>query len=113
MVGGERIEIKVTDSSHLPAASEMLGRIAVGDLTGDDRPRTVVAPVSDGVKQLAELLKNFEAAGIGVSEAVLRRPTLDDVFLALTGASTESREVEEPQLALESGRRGRGRGLPS
>ncbi|MCY3539445.1 MAG: ATP-binding cassette domain-containing protein [Acidimicrobiia bacterium] len=113
MVGGERIEIKVTDSAHLPAASEMLGRIAVGDLTGDDRPRTVVAPVSDGVKQLAELLKNFEAAGIGVSEAVLRRPTLDDVFLALTGASTESREVEEPQLALESGRRGRGRGLPS
>ncbi|MYD04228.1 MAG: ATP-binding cassette domain-containing protein [Acidimicrobiia bacterium] len=113
MVGGERIEIKVTDSAHLPAASEMLGRIAVGDLTGDDRPRTVVAPVSDGVKQLADLLKNFEAAGIGVSEAVLRRPTLDDVFLALTGASTESREVEEPQLALESGRRGRGRGLPS
>ena len=106
MVGGERIEIKVADREDLPAAHEVLGRVAVGELQGDERSRTVVAPVTGGARELAGVLQLFESNEVPVSEVVLRRPTLDDVFLALTGASAESREqTSEP---AKPGRRGRG-----
>ncbi|WP_420612906.1 ATP-binding cassette domain-containing protein [Candidatus Spongiisocius sp.] len=106
MVGGERIGIKVTDRDDLPAVYELLGRVAVGDLQREERSRTVVAPVSGGARELAAVLQAFEDHQLRISEAVLRRPTLDDVFLALTGASAESRE-KTPESA-KPGRRGRG-----
>ena len=106
MVGGERIEIKVIDRDDLPAAHEILGGAAVGELQGDERSRTVVAPVSGGAQQLAEVLQVFESNQVRISEVVLRRPTLDDVFLALTGASAESRE--QTPAPAKPGRRGRG-----
>ena len=106
MVGGERIEIKVIDRDDLPAAHEILGGAAVGELQGDERSRTVVAPVSGGARQLAEVLQVFESNQVRISEVVLRRPTLDDVFLALTGASAESRE--QTPAPAKPGRRGRG-----
>ena len=106
MVGGERIAIKVTNRDDLPAAHEILGRAAVGELQGDERSRTVVAPVSGGTRELAEVLEAFESHRVRISEVVLRRPTLDDVFLALTGASAES--SEQTPAAAKPGRRGRG-----
>ena len=48
MVGGERIAVKVSDRDDLPQAHEILGRVAVGELQGEERSRTVVAPVSGG-----------------------------------------------------------------
>ena len=105
MVGGERIEIKVIDRDDLPAAHEILDGAAVGELQGDERSRTVVAPVSGGAQQLAEVLQVFESNQVRISEVVLRRPTLDDVFLALTGASAESRE--QTPAPAKPGRRGR------
>lgn len=106
MVGGERIVIKVTDRDDLPAAHEILGRAAVGELQGDERSRTVVAPVSGGTRELAGVLETFESHRVRISEVVLRRPTLDDVFLALTGASAES--GEDTPAPAKPGRRGRG-----
>ena len=106
MVGGERIAIKVTNHDDLPAAHEILGRAAVGELQGDERSRTVVAPVSGGTRELSGVLEVFENHRIRISEVVLRRPTLDDVFLALTGASAES--GEETPAPAKPGRRGRG-----
>ncbi|MCY4622364.1 MAG: ATP-binding cassette domain-containing protein [bacterium] len=106
MVGGERIAIKVTNRDDLPAAHEILGRAAVGELQGDERSRTVVAPVSGGTGELAEVLAAFESQRVRISEVVLRRPTLDDVFLALTGASAES--GEQTPAPAKPGRKGRG-----
>ena len=89
LVGGERLELKVMDPESLAAAREVLGRVAVGELQDDERPRVVVAPVSGGTPVLARVLADLETGGIVVSDVVLRRPTLDDVFLTLTGHATE------------------------
>jgi len=89
LVGGERLEVKVTDAETLPATREVLARVAVGELQDDERPRVVVAPVSGGAPVLARVLEDLDTEGIEVSDVVLRRPTLDDVFLALTGHVTQ------------------------
>ena len=106
MVGGERIEVKVTDRDDLARAREILSRVAVGELQGDERLRRVVAPVSGGPQELAEVLDALQDQEVAVSEVVLRRPTLDDVFLALTGAAAGSEE-DDPAPAA-AGRWGRG-----
>lgn len=89
LVGGERLEVKVTDAGYLPAAREILQRVAVGELQDDERPRVIVAPVSGGAPVLARVLADFESTDVQVSDVVLRRPTLDDVFLVLTGNVTQ------------------------
>ena len=89
LVGGERLEVKVTDAETLPATREVLAKVAVGELQDDERPRVVVAPVSGGAPVLARVLDDLDTEGIEVSDVVLRRPTLDDVFLALTGHATQ------------------------
>ena len=104
MVGGERIELKVRLPESVQAARDVLGRVAVGELHDDERPRVVVAPVSGGARVLASVLAELEAEDVEVSEVVLRRPTLDDVFLALTGHATEPEE-DRPK-ATTTGRRG-------
>ena len=104
MVGGERIEVKVTVPEALPGARDVLARVAVGELQGDDRPRVVVAPISGGAPVLARVLRDLDANGIEVSDVVLRRPTLDDVFLALTGHATDS----DGDLSQPVARKGRG-----
>ena len=103
LVGGERLEVKVTVSEMLPAAREVLARVAVGELQDDDRPRVVVAPVSGGAPILARVLADLDAERIEVSEVVLRRPTLDDVFLALTGQATEQQEDPSKPAAKKRG----------
>ena len=92
LVGGERIEVKVKVTEKVPAAREVLDRVAVGELHDDERPRVVVAPITGGAQVLARVLADLEAEDVEVSEVVLRRPTLDDVFLALTGHATEPEE---------------------
>ena len=98
LVGGERLEVRVTDTESLPAGREVLARVAVGELQDDERPRVVVAPVSGGTQVLARVLAYLEAGGIEVSDVVLRRPTLDDVFLALTGHATRPDEDRTEQV---------------
>ena len=105
LVGGERIEVKVTVAEALPAAREVLGRVAVGELQDDDRPRVVVAPVSGGAPVLARVLSDLDTERIEVSDVVLRRPTLDDVFLALTGHATEQeKDRSKPATAKRRGK---------
>ena len=96
LVGGERLEVKVKDSDSIPAAREVLSRVAVGELQDDERPRVVVAPVSGGAPVLAGVLADLDTEGIEVSDVVLRRPTLDDVFLVLTGHATQPAKQSKP-----------------
>ncbi|MDE0169903.1 MAG: ATP-binding cassette domain-containing protein [bacterium] len=104
LVGGERIEVKVKVSENVPAAREVLGRVAVGELHDDERPRVVVAPITGGARVLARVLADLEAEEVEVSDVVLRRPTLDDVFLTLTGQATEP--VEDPSKTATARKRG-------
>ena len=93
MVGGERIEVTVSDAADVPRTEEILAGYAVGEIRIDARTRSLVAPISGGASMFTRALRNIDDAGIGVNDVGLRRPTLDDVFLSLTG------HVAEPQQA--------------
>jgi ABC-2 type transport system ATP-binding protein len=88
-VGGERLEITVDDGSQLAAARQLLEPLGVGKATVDDHRRSLLMPVSGGAAVLTDALRRLDAAHIVLDDVGLRRPTLDDVFLSLTGHPTE------------------------
>ncbi len=88
-VGGERIEVIVGDPSELDRARSEAEGIGIGAPWVDRGDRRLVIPVSSGSNDLIEFLRRLDRAGIHVSDIGLRRPTLDDVFLQLTGHSAE------------------------
>jgi ABC-2 type transport system ATP-binding protein len=88
-VGGERIDVVVTSLDALGAAAAAV-RAAAGtdpDVEPDDRRVTVAAP--DGAASLTAVVRELDAAGVELTDIGLRRPTLDDVFLRLTGRHAE------------------------
>jgi len=92
-VGGERLEV-VVESAHIAKTMQIVG--AVSGLTPllDEGIRMISVPVSTGTAALFEVLKSLDDAGIHALDVGLKRPSLDDVFLALTGHSAEKKEVE-------------------
>ncbi|MGF1648420.1 MAG: ATP-binding cassette domain-containing protein [Kineosporiaceae bacterium] len=84
-VGGERLELVIAHGGEVRRACEELGSIALGTIGTDEHTRQVTVPVTGGAKILVEALRRLDAAGIEVLDAGVRRPTLDDVFLTLTG----------------------------
>lgn len=102
-IGGDRIEVVLLTPESVSGAVAALSTVASGEPSVDDLH--VSAPVTGGSTVLVSAIRALDAEGIEVSDLVLRRPTLDDVFLALTGHVAE--EVE-PQ-AGKRGRRARAR----
>jgi len=94
-VGGERLEVTVTDAATLEDASRMLAPLGVSAPVLERHQRTMLMPVSGGVSVLREALRMLDESSLGVDDAGLRRPTLDDVFLTLTGHAAE----EEPKAS--------------
>jgi ABC-2 type transport system ATP-binding protein len=88
-VGGERIEITVTSLDAVDRAREILGRVSDRGAQIQQRARTLAAPITGGPPVFREVLRSLEEAGIALYDVGLRRPTLDDVFLALTGHAAE------------------------
>jgi ABC-2 type transport system ATP-binding protein len=84
-VGGERIEVVVHRRDEIARAMEVLARDTHGECTVDEHTRKVTVPASGGSKTLVQVVRDFDEAGITIDDIALRRPTLDDVFLALTG----------------------------
>ncbi len=103
MVGGERIEITVASSHDLPRTREVMERFAVGDLVCQERNRKVTVPVSGGAAVLTEALRALDRAEIALHDVGLRRPTLNDVFLTLTGHAAEPNgNHKQPQEGLDA-----------
>jgi ABC-2 type transport system ATP-binding protein len=100
--GGERLELVVTDVSEVPLATKVLAEVGAEEPTADDQSRKVGVLVDTGSKALVEALRRLDIEGVGVLDVGLHRPTLDDVFLSLTGHAAEEEPVDEPK-----GRRGR------
>ncbi len=88
-VGGERVELVVEASSDVAAARSALAQLATGDVHVDEHTRRVTAPVTGGAGVLMRVLRLLDTAAVTVLDVGLRRPTLDDVFLQLTGHATE------------------------
>ena len=97
-VGGERLQLVVHDRDRLADAAAILARLALAPPSVDERTRELLAPVSGGAKLLVEAVRELDTAGIAVDDLALRRPTLDDVFLTLTGKAAEDADTgEEPK----------------
>jgi ABC-2 type transport system ATP-binding protein len=88
-VGGERLEVIVERGDGLRDAARVLERHAHGDVRVDAGRRYVGATVAGGAGLLAAVVRDLDAAGVLVEELGLHRPTLDDVFLTLTGHAAE------------------------
>ncbi|MFC5679003.1 ATP-binding cassette domain-containing protein [Aeromicrobium endophyticum] len=87
--GGERIEVLLNDGTQRDDAARILASVAVGEVQIGDNERELTAPVDGGVPQLRTVLSELDAHGIDVLDVGLRRPTLDDVFLSLTGRAAD------------------------
>jgi len=94
-IGGERVELVVESVEHLAAVKETLVRVAVGDVVIDEQSRRVTAPVAGGSGALIDVLRSLDGA-VTILDVGLRRPTLDDVFLALTGHATAAERNGAP-----------------
>ena len=89
MVGGERIEVTVANPHDVPTAQGILAELAVGEVRAADHGPTLTAPITGGAPVLTEALRRLDADGVALRDVGLRRPTLDDVFLSLTGHVAE------------------------
>ena len=87
--GGERVEIVVHDAELLGTATEIARGFSKGEPTVVRHTRRVTVPVAGGAKLLAEIIRELDARGVEIDDIGLRRPTLDDVFLTLTGHAAE------------------------
>ncbi|TQK68758.1 MULTISPECIES: ATP-binding cassette domain-containing protein [unclassified Nocardioides] len=98
--GGQRIEVVLTSAADTEAAARVLDQVAVGEVQVTGGGRELAAAVGDeAAGDLLRVLQGFERDAVKVLDVGLRRPTLDDVFLTLTGHDshdgTETTEVEQ------------------
>jgi len=99
-IGGERVELVLTNSDDLAPTQTMLGGFSVGDdVIVDTQTRRLTAAVTGGADTLRQVLQRLSDANIGVVDVGLRRPTLDDVFLTLTGHTAEEGVASEGEAS--------------
>ncbi|XVV39509.1 DUF4162 domain-containing protein [Streptomyces sp. CA-100214] len=88
LVGGDRVEVVVAERADLARAVKVVARVCEGEPEADEETLRVHAPVTDRVSALTEVARTLQDEGVAVEDIGLRRPSLDDVFLRLTGHRT-------------------------
>ena len=88
-VGGERLELTVAHKADINDAVQALHQYSISEIQIDFDHRNISVPVTQGSQILAAVVRDLDAAQIAMDDLALRRPTLDDVFLALTGRAAE------------------------
>jgi ABC-2 type transport system ATP-binding protein len=95
-VGGERLEVTLADTAQVRTAIDALTPIA-----GDEPPtcseRLVSMPLQRDRGGIAEAVRRLDDAGVGIEDIALRRPTLDDVFISLTGHAAEEEPADDEE----------------
>jgi len=96
-VGGERIEVVSHDPADLARAARLLA--PGGTAAIEEHTRRITIAADGGAAQLVDVVRRLGEAGIKIDDIALRRPTLDDVFLALTGHIAEELPEGEEEAA--------------
>jgi ABC-2 type transport system ATP-binding protein len=97
-VGGEHLEVVVSPGADVATAARVLQRFGTGAVAVDAESRRISVPITAFPGFLSQVVRSLDDQGVQIDEALIQRPTLDDVFLALTGhAATE--------IAVEAGGR--------
>jgi ABC-2 type transport system ATP-binding protein len=84
-VGGERIELTLARGADLDAAAAALAPHVDGSVRVEAETRHISGAAAQGARRMVDVVRDFDAAGIAIEDLAVRRPTLDDVFLTLTG----------------------------
>jgi len=105
-IGGERLELTVSNASELPATEAVLRKVGLGEPSIDDSAKAASIAVQGGSAVLIDALRQLDTAGVVVKDVGIRRPTLDDVFLSLTGHAAEDAAESSDDVAKPT-RRGR------
>ena len=92
-MAADYIDITVADPHRVSEASELLLPLSTGALQTDELHGLVVVAVKNGAKSIAEVVHILEGAEIEIDELNLRRPSLDDVFLSITGKAIAEEEI--------------------
>ncbi|WP_371498830.1 ATP-binding cassette domain-containing protein [Kitasatospora sp. NBC_00374] len=108
-IGGERVEVVVHDRADVTEAVAALAPYAKGDPAVEKNTRKITVPVSGGAKVLADVIRELDARSIEIDDIGLRRPTLDDVFLSLTGHVTEAETDNGEGQPTAKGRKSHGK----
>src|SRR5690606_30779998 len=96
-VGGERLEVTLADGTSTDTAIDALVPLS------DERPKcengVLAMPLDRDRGGIVEAVRALDSAGVGIDDIAVRRPTLDDVFITLTGHAGEPQEDGEEQQA--------------
>jgi ABC-2 type transport system ATP-binding protein len=104
-VGGDRIEIVVELTDDVSKAAVAIAEFGSAPAITEDLTKTILLPVAGGSTAIVNIVRKLDENQISIADIALRRPTLDDVFLSLTGHATENTEENS-----EPTKRRRGRG---
>jgi ABC-2 type transport system ATP-binding protein len=95
--GGEnQVKMRLTDRAQTSRAAELLSEIAQGKVNQNDDMGEISFPALEGTSVLADIVRRLDENGIELAELGLTQPTLDDVFLSITGHTAEE-EADKDQ----------------
>jgi ABC-2 type transport system ATP-binding protein len=106
-VGGDRIEIVVDSAEDVSKAAIVISEFGSAPAITEDLTKTILLPVAGGSTAIVNIVRKLDENNIAIADISLRRPTLDDVFLSLTGHVTEKTEEVAGPAKGRRGRRGR------
>ena len=95
MIGGERLEVTLGDASQAGAAVSALTEISSEEPKSIDG--TVSVPLDRERTSISDAVRRLDSAGVEVEDLAVRRPTLDDVFISLTGHAAEEPDDDEEE----------------
>jgi ABC-2 type transport system ATP-binding protein len=101
--GDTHVKLKLTDRSKIQEAIEVLRELGKKDIHGDPETGEISLPAVGGTSILADVVRRMDAAGISLAELGLKQPTLDDVFLSLTGHTAEKENEKDTDSKAPAG----------
>jgi ABC-2 type transport system ATP-binding protein len=105
--GRDVIEVRVHDADDISRAAEAIGALKAGAVQTDPQRRLVTVDVQRGTQRLAEAVRLLDSGQVAIAELTLRRPTLDEIFLSLTGQKANTNATNHAD-GMESGSQDRG-----
>jgi ABC-2 type transport system ATP-binding protein len=94
-VGGDRLQLRLATPATSNRAAELVADLGSSAPQLDTQAGQVTVPITDGVAILPEVVRRLDTAGLALTDLAVRRPTLDDVFLTLTGQATQPPDPSE------------------
>jgi ABC-2 type transport system ATP-binding protein len=96
-IGGDVLELHVGDRARTDAAAEAIADLDVGEPHADATSGCITLTVTNGAQVLTQTIRTLDAIDMPIADIALRRPSLDEVFLALTGHETAEQPAEEEE----------------